>query len=274
MPRTSPDDVGATDRRPNTGRSPRVHDGGRDVRFDVFLSHNSRDKPAVERVARALKKQGLEPWLDAWHLTPGGDWQREIAEGLRSSGSCAVFVGEADLGDWEQQELGLALDRAATDPRFRVFPVLLPGIPEPFDAHRLPPFLSTRTWVDFRGGYSDERVLQRLINAIKGIPLGGEEEPEARPGICPYRGLQVFEEEHAEFFFGRDADVQRLLELLKTGRFLAVLGPSGSGKSSLVRAGLIPAIRRGALPGSDDWPVTVFKPGARRWRGRGTRWRR
>jgi WD40 repeat protein/class 3 adenylate cyclase len=232
------------------------------ARFDVFLSHNSRDKPTVERVARTLRKAGLEPWLDSWHLTPGGDWQREIAEGLRRSGSCAVFVGEADLGDWEQQELGLALDRAATDPRFRVFPVLLPGIPEPFDAHRLPPFLSTRTWVDFRGGYADERVVQRLINAVKGIPLAGEEEPEARPGVCPYRGLQVFEEEHAEFFFGRDADVQRLIELLKTGRFLAVLGPSGSGKSSLVRAGLVPAIRRGAFPGSDAWRVTVLKPGA------------
>jgi WD40 repeat protein/energy-coupling factor transporter ATP-binding protein EcfA2 len=257
MARRPPDEVGATERRRPYAERP-----DRDLRFDVFLSHNSRDKPAVERVARALKKQGLDPWLDAWHLTPGGDWQREIAEGLRSSGSCAVFVGEADLGDWEQQELGLALDRAATDSRFRVFPVLLPGIPEPFDAHRLPPFLSTRTWVDFRGGYADERTLQRLINAIKGIPLGGEEEPEARPGVCPYRGLQVFEEEHAEFFFGRDADVQRLLELLKTGRFLAVLGPSGSGKSSLVRAGLVPAIRRGALPGSDDWQVTILKPGA------------
>jgi WD40 repeat protein len=257
MARKSPEGVGATEQRAShAGRS----DG--DIRFDVFLSHNSRDKPAVERVARALKKQGLEPWLDAWHLTPGGDWQREIADGLRSSGSCAVFVGEADLGDWEQQELGLALDRAAKDPRFRVFPVLLPGIPEPFDAHRLPPFLSTRTWVDFRSGYADERALQRLIKAIKGIPLGGEEEPEARPGICPYRGLEVFEEEHAEFFFGRDADAQRLVELLKTGRFLAVLGPSGSGKSSLVRAGLVPAIRRGALPGSDDWKVTVLKPGA------------
>jgi WD40 repeat protein/class 3 adenylate cyclase len=232
------------------------------ARFDVFLSHNSREKPTVERVARALKKAGLEPWLDAWHLTPGGDWQREIAEGLAHSGSCAVFVGEADLGDWEQQELRLALDRAATDPRFRVFPVLLPGLPEPFDAHRLPPFLSTRTWVDFRGGYADESALRLLIKAIKGIPLGVEEEPEARPGICPYRGLEVFEEEHAEFFFGRDADVQRLLEILKTGRFLAVLGPSGSGKSSLVRAGLVPAIRRGALPGSGDWQVTVLKPGA------------
>src|SRR5919199_3697842 len=78
---------------------------------------------------------------------------------------------------------------------------------------------------------------------------------------CPYRGLQPFEEDDAELFFGRDADVQRLLEQLKTTRFLAVVAPSGSGKSSLVRAGLLPALRRGALPGSGTWAPFLFTPG-------------
>jgi WD40 repeat protein len=233
-----------------------------DARFDVFLSHSSRDKPAVERIARTLKEAGIEPWFDAWHLTPGGDWQSEMAAGLRASRSCAVFVGEGGLGDWERQELGLALDQAAKNRHFRVFAVLLPGVPEPFDPTHLPPFISTRTWVDFRGGFKERRVFQRLVNAVFGIPVGAEEAPTARPEICPYRGLQTFDEEHAEFFFGRDADVQRLVERLKEKRFLAVLGPSGSGKSSLVRAGLVPAIRRGALPGSDTWRVIVLRPGA------------
>ena len=238
------------------------HVGSRDSRHDVFLSHSSRDKPAVERIARALKESGIEPWFDKWHLTPGGDWQSELAAGLRSSRSCAVFVGEEGLGDWERHELGLALDQAAKDRRFRVFAVLLPGVQEPFDPTSLPPFLSTRTWVDFRGGFNDRRVLQRLINAVVGIPLGAEVQHAPRPEVCPYRGLQTFDEEHADFFFGRDADVQRLLERLKDHRFLAVIGPSGSGKSSLVRAGLLPTIRRGALPGSDTWRVVVLRPGA------------
>lgn len=248
--------------QPAAGRLSTSPEPRRNVRFDVFLSHSSRDKSAVERVARALKEAGIEPWLDKWHLTPGGDWQSEIAAGIRASGSCAVFVGEEGLGDWERQELGLALDQAAKDRHFRVFPVLLPGVSEPFDPTRLPPFISTRTWVDLRGGFNDRRVFQRLIKAVLGIPLGAEEEHAPRPQVCPYRGLQTFDEEHAEFFFGRDADVQRLLELLKNERFLAVLGPSGSGKSSLVRAGLVPAIRRGALPASDAWRVAVLKPGA------------
>lgn len=70
----------------------------------------------------------------------------------------------------------------------------------------------------------------------------------------PYVGLRPFTEREALLFFGRDAHVRDLLaKLERRQRFLAVLGPSGNGKSSLVRAGLIPALRRGALhPRGDD----------------------
>jgi WD40 repeat protein len=162
---------------------------------------------------------------------------------------------------WE--EVSVAQDRAARQRDFRLFPVLLPGLPEPFDPSSLPPFLATRMWVDLRGGIEDPRAFQALVNAIKGVPMGPEVPIAPRDDICPYRGLQVFDEEHAEFFFGRGSEVQRLTEMLKGTRFLAVLGGSGSGKSSLVRAGLIPALRRGALPESETWTIRVFTPGAR-----------
>ncbi len=238
-------------------------DGTSRTVFDVFLSHNSKEKPAVERLAEKLKREAIEPWLDKWCLRPGGDWQDELADGLKASSACAVFVGPHGIGDWERMEFKLATDRMAKDRNFRVFLVLLPELPEPFDTSGLPPFLSTRTWVDLRKGISDPRGFQLLINAVKGIAPGPQIQIEPRNDICPYRGLQAFDEEHAEFFFGRDGDIQRLVEKLKTARFLAVLGPSGSGKSSIVRAGLIPAIRKGALPASDTWAVRTFTPGAR-----------
>jgi WD40 repeat protein len=107
----------------------------------------------------------------------------------------------------------------------------------------------------------------------------------------PYKGLRAFQEADAADFFGREALVERLLARLaepgvrgqemgdssgtKTenptsnpqlptpnSRFLAVIGPSGSGKSSVVRAGVIPAVRRGALPGSRHWFVVEMIPGA------------
>ncbi|MDX6666962.1 MAG: hypothetical protein QOK04_342, partial [Solirubrobacteraceae bacterium] len=230
--------------------------------FDVFLSYNNRDGASVERIAQRLKRAGLEPWLDRWSLTPGGEWQRELGAGLDASVACAVFVGPHDLGAWELQELAVAIDRAARQQAFRVFPVLLPGVEEPFDPNRLPHFLRARTWVDFRRGRDDGRGLQDLINAIKGVPFGPDVPVVHDDDVAPYRGLRVFGEADAQFFFGRDREVQRLLEKLKSSRFVAVLGPSGSGKSSLVRAGLVPELRAGALAEVEEWDVMVLRPGA------------
>ena len=78
---------------------------------------------------------------------------------------------------------------------------------------------------------------------------------------CPYRGLEVFYAEHAANYFGREAMVAKLLDRLDETNFVAVVGPSGCGKSSLVRAGMVPALRRGALPGSEAWRVETFLPG-------------
>lgn len=83
----------------------------------------------------------------------------------------------------------------------------------------------------------------------------------------PYKGLRPFQASDSLDFFGREALVARLLERLadnhRFSRFLAVVGPSGSGKSSLVRAGLIPALWQGKLPGSERWFVVDMLPGAR-----------
>jgi WD40 repeat protein/DNA-binding SARP family transcriptional activator len=81
----------------------------------------------------------------------------------------------------------------------------------------------------------------------------------------PYKGLRSFTEADAADFFGREELVERLAarmrETTRGSRLLAVVGPSGSGKSSLVRSGLVPALRRGALPGSDSWFVAEMLPG-------------
>ncbi|MEO8289039.1 MAG: helix-turn-helix domain-containing protein, partial [Chloroflexota bacterium] len=82
----------------------------------------------------------------------------------------------------------------------------------------------------------------------------------------PYKGLRAFQEADAPDFFGRDALVRRLCARLaeesELSRFLAVVGSSGAGKSSLVRAGLIPMLRHGALPGGANPLVVNVIPGA------------
>lgn len=77
----------------------------------------------------------------------------------------------------------------------------------------------------------------------------------------PYRGLDPFEAADADRFFGREELVEELAERLGGCRLVAVLGPSGSGKSSLVLAGLLPQLQRGTLPGAGNWLVRTLRPG-------------
>ena len=86
--------------------------------FDVFLSHNSSDKPAVEEIAHKLRDAGLRPWLDKWYLTPGQMFQRGLADALRNSATCAIFIGPKGIGDWAREELLLVQDRAAKEAEY------------------------------------------------------------------------------------------------------------------------------------------------------------
>lgn len=88
------------------------------------------------------------------------------------------------------------------------------------------------------------------------------EEPAYTPTRNPYKGLHAFSELDAQDFFGRDALTEELVHAVKEHRLVAVVGPSGIGKSSVVRAGLIPALRAGALSGSREWVITDMFPGS------------
>ena len=86
-------------------------------------------------------------------------------------------------------------------------------------------------------------------------------EDDHAAGVCPFKGLSPFDVGDAEFFFGRERLVAEMVARLAGAPLLAVVGPSGSGKSSAMRAGLLAALSRGALPGSQDWRQVLFRPG-------------
>src|SRR5258707_12341026 len=237
--------------------------------FHVFLSHSSADKPAVEELARRLAQQGIQAWLDKWHLIPGDPWQPAIEKALAESETCAVFVGPSGVGPWQNEEMRAAIDRRVRDSNraFRVIPVLLPGA-ERAERSSLPTFLVATTWVEFRSSLDEEEVLHRLVCGIRGVEPGPGPGQAIYEGQCPYRGLRVFDVDDAPFFFGREALVQWLLNELRpategqpVNRFLAIVGASGSGKSSVARAGLAAALKHDAIPGSANWPVAIFRPG-------------
>ena len=84
---------------------------------------------------------------------------------------------------------------------------------------------------------------------------------ETPVGDNPYKGLQPFEEQDHALYFGRDRVVSDIVRKVNERTIVTVIGPSGSGKSSAVRSGLIPAIRKGALPESDQWLIATMLPG-------------
>ncbi|MDX3539728.1 hypothetical protein PV721_36490 [Streptomyces sp. MB09-01] len=85
--------------------------------------------------------------------------------------------------------------------------------------------------------------------------------PELTPrDECPYRGLEPFTAQHARWFEGRKEAVEQVLAGLGSHRLTLLLGPSGSGKSSLIQAGVLPALARGEVPGSDGWLPVSARP--------------
>jgi tetratricopeptide (TPR) repeat protein len=221
-----------------------------EVTYDVFLSHNSQDKPQVEALAHRLGKRGLIPFLDRWCLVPGEPWQEAIEEALRASASCAVFLGPGDISPWHNEEMRAALDRQARERVFRVIPVLLPGATRP-DEGDLPLFLGGRTWVDFRQvGLEDPYAFHCLCCGIQGIAPGPppEAEPEEAAAIPPVRALppgSYMPLPPSADFVGRVEELRTLARLLcdggstatvAVGQIAAATGLGGIGKTQLTVA--------------------------------------
>jgi WD40 repeat protein len=224
--------------------------------FDVFLSHSRDDRDAVERLGRALRDRGLTVFVDRWYLVAGQSWPETLERHLRDCRAVAVCIGASGMGPWQQREHYKALDRQAHEPGFPVIPVLLPGADDPALG-----FLGLNTWVDLRQGPEDEVAIEILTRAARGLPPGDEAAlvPDPRGATCPYRGLLPFREEDAAFFIGREAFIATLIERVRSSGLVAVVGASGSGKSSVVRAGLLPALRRGA--DNHVWEILTLTPG-------------
>ena len=166
-----------------------------------------------------------------------------------------VCIGKKGMGRWQLREVDVALDRQSSDENFRVIPVLLPGSEPPLG------FLSQNTWVDYQT--QSDLALEILYNAILNKPPKPNFQIEinkTKNQICPYRGLRYFREEDAAFFFGRDKEIETLHQKIRQHDFLAVVGASGSGKSSIVRAGLIPRLHKSK---EHEWEIITLIPGKR-----------
>lgn len=226
---------------------------------DLFLSYNHQDQEAVLAIRRLLELRGIHTFLDRDRLVAGLPWPQALERALTSARAVAVFLGPHDFGLWQKREMFFALDLQVQAERenrqFPVIPVLLK------DAQPQPGFLFLNTWADFRNIADEAEALEALIRAIERDERGTR---RAAPSVCPYLGLRAFREEDQAFYFGREAFIELLIEKIGHQPIVAVVGPSGSGKSSVVLAGLLPRLRR-QRPPLPTWDAVSFTPGDSPW---------
>ena len=142
--------------------------------------------------------------------------------------------------------------------------MLLPGLAN--DAVPVGRFLNLNTWVDLRNGLDEPESLQRLIAGAQGQAIDNAAAEKLLAGLTPYRGLLPFREQDAGLFFGRERFVKELVQKVgqrTASNVVAVIGRSGSGKSSIVYAGLFPALRRERGVGDQSvWQILHLRPHA------------
>jgi hypothetical protein len=236
--------------------------------YDAFISYSRADSAAAEMLRARLKEADLNVFLDRYSLPAGQPWHPWLEEHLTSCRALVVLVGPLGFGEWQHREIQLGLDRQAsaakTGQAFPVIPVLLPGLAN--DVVPVGSFLSLNTWVDLRPGLDEPESLQRLVAGAQGRAIDAAAAERLLAGLTPYRGLLPFREQDAGLFFGRERFVKDLVR--KVGRrsatnVVAVMGRSGSGKSSIVNAGLFPALRREkGLGGQAVWQILDLRPHA------------
>jgi hypothetical protein len=227
----------------------------------VFVSYSRRDSDSARAFAAGLRAAGVEVWMDELSLQGSQPWASAADDVLRNSVAMLILVGATGLDRAAQAEAAYAVKLAVTRSDFRVVPILLPGA----SIEALPADLARFNAIDVETDDLAHADFFRSVASRLSSPL-----PERRDqvGAAPLPGLRPFGEELAPAFFGRDSDVTSVTTRLGPGtaanlHWAHVEGLPGVGKSSFVHAGLIPAIRRGAIAGTPrEWRVVSLRVGS------------
>jgi WD40 repeat protein len=221
---------------------------GSDKPFDLFVSYAQEDRAWVEGyLLDALAHAGVRTLAErAFQL--GAPRLLEFENAVGRSRRTLLVLSSAylatDTGPLVEL-LAKELELAAGSPR--LIPVLLQEVP-------LPARLSMLTGLDATDPAEWDAVVARVCAELERPGPGPAERP-----ACPYPGMVPFAEGQG-LFFGRETETRELLDRLHGHPFLAVIGPSGSGKSSLVFAGLAPALPRSSLFGPARWRILTLRP--------------
>lgn len=231
----------------------------------LFISHSSKDKKWAEQIYKVLTVEGYQSlFLDSHPddgIHAGADWEQMLYQRLRQSRGMVVLCTANWLASpWCVAEAMMARQQGK--------PVFMLVSPDVAVDHQIPDFLKKRQYIslaDIRrclpqpGEKDVEQEAHRLL--LQGIRKEGLKKHDFSLPERPYPGLDAFQETDAALFFGRDDEIERVIGVLNKRRrnnaegFIIILGASGCGKSSLVRAGVLPRLMRASGDGGStgDW---------------------
>jgi len=228
--------------------------GPSDDRLDYFISYAQADRAWAEGFLRfRLTAVGLRCATER-DFPPGSnrleDYERAIdrCERVLIVLSPAYVTNEALTRFLQVMAQTVALETA----QYKVIPV----VREAVQLETIPVRLRPLNRVEMTDDASADDAIGRLLQTAHVQPVAAMTHPP-----CPFPGMVSFSEAQSDRFFGRDREIRALLDSLHDHPFIAVIGASGSGKSSLVAAGLLPAIQSSHLFGAGSWQTAIMRPG-------------
>ena len=218
--------------------------------YDLFVVHAATDAEFVRGYLLPALNLPSSRVLLVDDLPLGGVIVAEVDRGVTQSRFTVAVLSPAYLADrWAVFGEQLASHLSVDDTR--IIPLRLTACDPPLR-------LDARVSLDFTDGARWDAEAGRLRDLVHALP------PAPEPIACPYPGMRAFGPADVGRFFGRDAEVNDLVGRLDRGeRTIYVIGPSGSGKSSLVQAGLLPVIEAGASRLGRTFVARTMRPGER-----------
>ena len=220
-------------------------------KYSVFVSYADEDDAWVEGyLLNALEEAGLTCHSEAMFRL-GVPRLIEFESAVKNSERTLLVISPAYLADNFVEFANLLFQFYGLDTNlWPVVGIILHPVQE------LPMRLKMLECLDATDGTKQQKAIQRICeNFQKPVPTLVEI-PD-----CPYPGMVPFKQEDSDRFFGRQREVNDLIQHLRLYPFLAVIGASGSGKSSLVFAGLIPQLQKTHLLGKEPWQIYSMRPG-------------
>jgi WD40 repeat protein len=219
--------------------------------FDVFIHYAHTDREWVQGFLVDGLRRAEVTYITKEAFAPGSVRLLNFERAIEQSRYILIVISTAYSAD-DTSEFVRAMSQtsAAEEQTWPVIPIILQESVElPLGLRALQPLKATD--ID-----EAEAAVTQLCGYVKNVLPSPSPLPD-----CPYIGMKPFGLGDRERFFGRGQEIKELLEHLRLHPFITVIGPSGSGKSSLVFAGLIPALRESRLFGSGKWRIESIRPG-------------